>query len=77
MQRIFVLLAIVGMARSEASAQSKNTLRSKTKSVDKIHFFLKAASGTHEIRTEGENPINIMGHHDRDHHLRFWYQRRR
>lgn len=66
MQRIFVLFAIIGMVGSEALAQSKEHFTVEDKeSTDKIYFFLKAASGTHEIRTrKGENPINIMGHHD-------------
>ncbi len=66
MQRIFVLLAIVGIAGLEALAQSKEHFTVEDKdSVDKIYFYLKAASGTHEIRTrKGENPINIMGHHN-------------
>lgn len=34
-------------------------------SVERIHFLLKASSGTCEIRTrKGDMPINIMGHHD-------------
>ena len=38
------------MARSEASAQSKEHFTVEDKeSVDKIHFFLKAASGTQKF----------------------------
>lgn len=34
-------------------------------SIERIHFLLKASSGTCEIRTrKGDMPINIMGHHD-------------
>lgn len=36
-------------------------------SCEKIHFFLKASSGTCEIRTRhGDNPINIMGSSEQD-----------
>ena len=68
MQRLLVLLAIVGIAGMEALAQKKEHFTVKDKeSYDKIHFYLKAASGTCEIRTrKGENPVNIMGHHNKE-----------
>jgi hypothetical protein len=68
MHRLIVLLAVVGMMNEKALAQTKEHFTvENSSSTDKIHFFLKAASGTHEIRTrKGENPINIMGNHNNE-----------
>lgn len=66
MQKYFVLLAILVIAGLEAKGQTQEHFKvDNHETVDRIHFYLKAASGTCEIRTrKGEMPINIMGQHD-------------
>lgn len=66
MRRLLVLLTIVGIAGVETLAQEKEHFTVEdTESAERIHFLLKASSGTHEIRTrKGDIPINIMGHHN-------------
>lgn len=63
MQKVIVLLAIVGIAGLESWAQTKKHFIVKDEaSVDIIKFYLKASSGTCEIRTrKGDAPINILG----------------
>lgn len=63
MQKVIVLLAIVGIAGLESWAQTKKHFVVKDESsADLIKFYLKASSGTCEIRTrKGEAPINILG----------------
>uniref|UniRef100_UPI004047AF4D hypothetical protein n=1 Tax=Roseivirga sp. TaxID=1964215 RepID=UPI004047AF4D len=65
-----MILAIVsfGVAGVGLWAQSKTHFEVQDDvSCEKIHFFLKASSGTCEIRTRhGENPINIMGSSEQD-----------
>lgn len=68
MQRFFVLLAFSIVAGLVSKAQTQEHFKLENREeVDKIHFYLKAASGTCEIRTrKGEMPINIMGQHDEE-----------
>ena len=65
-----LILAIVsiGIAGIGLKGQSKTHFEVQDDvSCEKIHFFLKASSGTCEIRTRhGENPINIMGSSEQD-----------
>lgn len=65
-----LILAIVsfGVAGVGLWAQSKTHFEVQDDvSCEKIHFFLKASSGTCEIRTRhGDNPINIMGSSEQD-----------
>jgi len=68
MQKILFLLAIIGAVGIEGLAQTKKHFTVKgDDSCEKIHFSLKASSGTCEIRTRmGETPINIMGNHNEE-----------
>jgi len=68
MQKIFVLLALSMIAGLDSRAQTQEHFKVKDiETVESIHFFLKAASGTCEIRTrKGELPINIMGQHNKE-----------
>ncbi|MFT6829017.1 MAG: hypothetical protein ACJAZV_002313 [Roseivirga sp.] len=65
-----VILAIVSIGIAEVGlwAQSKTHFEVQDDvSCEKIYFFLKASSGTCEIRTRhGDNPINIMGSSEQD-----------
>jgi len=68
MYKIFVLLTLSALVGFEAKGQTQEHFKIEDhEAVDKIHFYLKAASGTCEIRTrKGSMPINIMGHHDEE-----------
>jgi len=66
MHRIFVLLTLSAIIGFDSNGQTQEHFKIEDhETVDKIHFYLKASSGTCEIRTrKGAMPINIMGHHD-------------
>lgn len=69
MQKILFLLAIIGAVGIEGLAQTKKHFMVEgEEACEKVHFTLKAASGTCEIRTRsmGETPITIMGNHNEE-----------
>jgi len=69
MQKILFLLAIIGAVGMEGLAQTKKHFTVEADALSqKVHFSLKASSGTCEIRTRsmGELPINIMGNHNEE-----------
>lgn len=68
MQKVLLLVAIVGIAGINALAQTKKHFTVQDDdSCEKVYFTLKAASGTCEIRTrKGDYPINIMGNHNEE-----------
>jgi len=63
MQKVFLLVAILGVAGLEIKGQEKNHyIVEDNDSCDQIYFYLKSASGTCDIRTRsGKVPIYIMG----------------
>lgn len=69
MQKLLFLLAIFGAVGLEGLAQTKKHWTVEgSEDCEKVHFSLKASSGTCEIRTRsmGKLPINIMGNHNDD-----------
>lgn len=66
MQKVLLLVAIVGIAGMNVLAQTKKHFTVQDEDAcTKVNFYLKAASGTCEIRTrKGDNPINILGNHN-------------
>jgi len=68
MQKVLLLVAIVGIAGMNGLAQTKEHFTVQDDgSCEKVYFKLKAASGTCEIRTrKGDYPINILGNHNEE-----------
>lgn len=68
MQKVLLLLAVVGLAGLDVLAQTKKHFTVQDDDACKrVHFYLKAASGTCEIRTrKGDLPINILGNHNEE-----------
>lgn len=66
MQKIIVLLAFSMVAGLVVEAQTQEHFKLvDEESAERIDFYLKASSGTCEIRTrKGDHPINIMGQHN-------------
>ncbi|OEK06601.1 DUF4097 family beta strand repeat-containing protein [Roseivirga misakiensis] len=65
MQKVLLLLAVVGIAGVNVLGQTKKHFTVQDRdSCSFVNFYLKAASGTCEIRTrKGNTPINILGNH--------------
>ncbi len=68
MQKVLLLVAIVGIAGMNVLAQTKKHFTVQDDdSCKNVYFYLKAASGTCEIRTrKGDYPINILGNHNEE-----------
>lgn len=68
MQKVLLLVAIVGIAGMNVLAQTKKHFTVQDEGAcEKVYFHLKAASGTCEIRTrKGDYPINILGSHNEE-----------
>lgn len=68
MQKVLLLLAVVGLAGLDVLAQTKKHFTVQDDDAcERVHFYLKAASGTCEIRTrKGDLPINILGNHNEE-----------
>lgn len=66
MQKVFLLVAIFGIVGTDLVSQEKSHfVVEDNDACDQINFYLKAASGTCDIRTRsGEVPITIMGQAD-------------
>ncbi len=68
MQKVLLLVAILGVAGLEIIGQEKSHFKVEDDdSCDQVYFYLKSSSGTCDIRTRnGKVPINILGHANRD-----------
>ena len=66
MQKVFLLVAMLGLAGLNAISQEKSHyVVEDNDACDEIYFYLKSASGTCDIRTRsGKVPITIMGQAD-------------
>ena len=68
MQKVLLLVAIIGVAGLEIMGQEKSHFKVEDNdSCDQIYFYLKSSSGTCDIRTRnGKVPINILGQVNKD-----------
>ena len=66
MQKVLLLVAILGVAGLETMGQEKSHfVVEDNDECERVYFYLKSATGTCDIRTRsGKVPINIMGHAD-------------